>query len=384
MLQGRATPFIEEATERSRVSMRTRWERVRLAWRTMVQAAVAAAAAWWIARHVWGHPAPFFAPVAAILALGQTARQRRRRAVELVIGVSIGIAVADVALSQLGTGVVPLAIVVFLAMGVALFFGSSPLFINQAAVSAALVATILPPNGGITFARSVDALTGGVVALVVSAVLLPLDPLRLMREAARPVLDELAATLEDIAAVLLSRDREAADAALARARGIDELGARFTDAVGEGRETTRFAPVRRRSRTTVESYADAAAQVDLAVRNVRVLARGAIRAVTLDEHVPRDVAGALHDLARAVRALPPALEGDDAAFAEVRDAALGAATTATLVLERTGNLSVSVIVGQIRSTATDLLAGTGMSYDDAAGAVRAAAREAEAAAASSG
>ena len=33
------------------------------------------------------------------------------------------------------------------------------------------------------------------------------------------------------------------------------------------------------------------------------------------------------------------------------------------MLERTGNLSVSVIVGQIRSTAADLLAATGMSYD---------------------
>ena len=48
-----------------------------------------------------------------------------------------------------------------------------------------------------------------------------------------------------------------------------------------------------------------------------------------------------------------------------------------MVLERTGNLSVSVIVGQIRSTAADLLAATGMSYEGAAGAVREAVREAE-------
>ena len=54
-----------------------------------------------------------------------------------------------------------------------------------------------------------------------------------------------------------------------------------------------------------------------------------------------------------------------------------AAAEATLVLERTGNLSVSVIVGQIRSTAADLLAAAGMSYDQSAGAVREAVREAE-------
>jgi hypothetical protein len=54
-----------------------------------------------------------------------------------------------------------------------------------------------------------------------------------------------------------------------------------------------------------------------------------------------------------------------------------AAGQATLVLERTGNLSVSVIVGQVRSTAVDLLRGSGMSYDEAADAVRSAVREAE-------
>jgi hypothetical protein len=47
------------------------------------------------------------------------------------------------------------------------------------------------------------------------------------------------------------------------------------------------------------------------------------------------------------------------------------------VLQRTGNLSVSVIVGQVRSTAVDLLRGSGMTYDDAAAAVRAAVREVE-------
>ena len=46
------------------------------------------------------------------------------------------------------------------------------------------------------------------------------------------------------------------------------------------------------------------------------------------------------------------------------------------MLQRTGNMSVTVIVGQIRSTAVDLLRGSGMSYDEAAEAVRGAAAEA--------
>jgi redox-regulated HSP33 family molecular chaperone len=124
----------------------------------------------------------------------------------------------------------------------------------------------------------------------------------------------------------------------------------------------------------MEFYADAAGRIDLAVRNVRVLARGAIRAVQLDENVPPDVAEALGELAAAVRALAAAL-GTDLDFAAAREHAGRAAAIATLVLEATTNLSVSVIVGQIRSTATDLMTGTGLSYDEATVAVRDAIRE---------
>lgn len=367
-------PLIEEATERSRESVRTRWLRVRLAWRTMVQAAVAAALAWLFATEVWGHKAPFFAPVAAIIALGQSYNERGRRAVELVIGVSLGIAVADVLLVELGTGTIQLAIVVFLGMAVGLFFGSSPLFVNQAAISAALVATILPPSSGISFARSVDALTGGAIALAVAALLLPTDPRRLLRDAAQPVLHELAGTLRDVAAALRARELGAANAALDRAREIDDSP--FSAAVREGRETARYSPARRAARGTIEAYAEAAAQIDLAIRNVRVLARGAVRALSLSENVPPDVADALEDLASAVEALGSTLDGEGA-VAAVREPALRAAATATLVLERTGNLSVSVIVGQIRSTAVDLLSGSGMDPPAAVDAVRAAVRAAQ-------
>jgi uncharacterized membrane protein YgaE (UPF0421/DUF939 family) len=381
VLRERTTPMLEEAA--SRISMRDRLRRLHVRWRVMVQAAFASAVAWEIATQVWGHRAPFFAPVSAIIALGQSYVQRGRRAVELVIGVSLGIALADVFISQLGIGVAQLALVVFLAMGLALLFTPSQLFINQAAVSAALVATIQPPTHGVNFARSIDALTGGTVALLTAALVLPADPLRLIREAAQPVLEELAAVIEDVAAALRRRDRDLADAALERARGVDELEGRLAGAVSESRETIRYSPPRRRARSAVAVYAEAAAQIDLAVRNVRVLARGAIRALMLDDNVPEDVCRALEELAGAVRALAPALERGRG-LEEVRAQALRAAVIATQVLERTGNLSVSVLVGQVRSTAADLLTGTGMSYEEAAEAVREAARTGEEAEAPAG
>jgi uncharacterized membrane protein YgaE (UPF0421/DUF939 family) len=370
-------PLLEEAAELSRVSMRTRVERLRLAWRSVLQAGVAAGIAWVIATEVFGHEDPFFAPVAAIITLGLTVSERGRRAAEVAIGVAVGIAVGDLLVLAIGVGPGQLALVVMLATSLAIFLGRGQMLAAQAAVSAALVATIQPPTDGVTFARFLDALAGGSVALVVNGLLLPAHPVATVRRAARPLLEELAATLEQIADAIVARDRELAEQALLRAREIDELSARFVEAVDVSRETTRYAPSRRRLRGRVESYADAAEQIDLAVRNVRVLARGTIRAVRLDENVPPEIADAVRDLAAAVRGYGDGLD-DPKAVARVREHALRAAATATRVLESTGNLSVSVIVGQVRSTATDLLAGTGMDTDSAAEAVRRAVDEARA------
>ena len=180
----RAGPIIEEAAERSRVSMRTRLDRLRLAWRSILQAGVAAGLAWVVATDVFGHKQPFFAPVAAIITLGLTISQRGRRAVELAIGVAVGIAVGDLLVLGIGVGAAQLALVVMLAIAIAIFLGSGQMMANQAAVSAALVATIQPPTQGVTFARFLDALAGGTIALLVNALVLPADPVATIRTAA--------------------------------------------------------------------------------------------------------------------------------------------------------------------------------------------------------
>jgi uncharacterized membrane protein YgaE (UPF0421/DUF939 family) len=359
--------------------MRQRGERLKLAARPIVQIAVASTGAWLFAVEVFGHPRPIFAPISAVVVLGLSVGRRLERAVELALGVAVGLGIADLIVRLTGVGAWQIALIVLLSTSIAVLLGSGQLFASQAAISGILVAT-LPPGTSPSFGRFFDSLAGGIIAIAVSALVLPPKPLVELRRSVGPLLAELAATLEDVAAALDARDRTAAEAALVRARGIDELEARFEEAVTEGRETARFAPPRRGQRDQVATYAIAAAQVDLAVRNVRVLARGAMRALALDENVPPGVGESLHDLAAAVRALEAALE-DETQVQTVRDAALRAAARATRVLEGTGNLSVSVLVGQVRSTAVDLLRGTGMSYDEAARAVRRAAREAQEAAA---
>jgi uncharacterized membrane protein YgaE (UPF0421/DUF939 family) len=368
-LPERAAPYLGDAAERGRISVRTRLRRIRVAWRSVVQAGLAAAIAYLIATKLIGHPRPFFAPVAAIITLGLAFSERGRRAYELALGVALGIAVGDLLISITGVGAWQLALVVMLAICVGLLVGRSQLLVNQAAVSAALVATLQPPTGGITFARFVDALVGGATALVINGLVLPVNPQHLVQSAARPVLDELAATIEAVAGALLRRDQEAAGEALERARAIDELSGRFADAVSTGHEATRFAPQRRRYRLAMDEWGEMARSIDLAVRNVRVLARGTVRALRLEENVPEDVVSALRELAESVRAVGGALdEGGD--LGAVRAPALRAAARATKVLDTTANMSVSVIVGQIRSTAMDLLTGTGMDPDEAAEALQ--------------
>jgi uncharacterized membrane protein YgaE (UPF0421/DUF939 family) len=355
------------------ILLRSRLQDLRNAALPILQATLAAGAAWLVARHVLGHPQPYFAPIAAVISVGASHLARGRRTIELVVGVALGIAIGDLLIAGIGVGVLQLMLVVALAMSAAVLVGGGPLLVTQAAFSAVLVATVQPPTHGIYWGRFTDALVGGALGLLVTA-LVPVDPIALARRAAAPLLEELATTIEAVAVALAQQDHAAAVRALQRARQLDERSGALHAAVLAGDETTRLAPQRWSDRDELVSYADADLALDLAGRNVRVLARGTLRAIELAEHVPPELVLALGDLADAVRALEPALgQPEGAARTTAREAALQAAARATLALERTGNLAVSVLVGQVRATATDLLRGLGIAPREARDAVREAA-----------
>jgi uncharacterized membrane protein YgaE (UPF0421/DUF939 family) len=338
----------------------------------IVQTAIAAALAWLVATELVGHERPFFAPIAATIALGVAIGQRGRRTVEVIAGVSLGIAVGDLLLALVGGGPAQIGLFVALAMVAALLLGGGPVAVGQAAASAVLVAA-LPPEGAFDFSRALDALVGGVIALAVQSVL-PVDPLARARRAADPLLADLAGTLAEVAHALEARDLTAAEAALVRARTIDEEAAKFAEAVSTGREVARLSPPRRRASAPLDRLSDAATQLDLAVRNTRVLARGGVRAVRHGEHVPAELPAALRDLSAAVAALRRSVLGDADGARAAHDAAVLAAGRATLALERTGNLSVSALVAALRATAVDLLRSLGADREEAETEVRAAAR----------
>jgi uncharacterized membrane protein YgaE (UPF0421/DUF939 family) len=336
----------------------------------LAQAAVATPVAWVLAQQLFGHARPIFAPVAALIGVSTSLGQRRRSAIEMVIGVALGIGIADALVVLIGTGPAQIAAVVCGAMAVAIAAGGSTVLVGEAAASALLVITIQLPGTGLSGVRFLDSLLGGVVALAVTA-LLPRNPVQAVHRAAARLLSELAGTLEDVARALERRDADLAERAWTRAHDL-RVG-ELDGAVAAGREMLQLAPLRGRTREQFARYELAAVQIRSALTSVEALSRGVVRALNVKDNVPAPVPDALRDLAETVRTLDQYLD-DPEGRPVVREPALRAAAQATLVLEQTANLSVSVIVAQARSTAVDMIRGWGLDREEAEQLVRDAAR----------
>ena len=345
-----------------------RLEDLRTAAIPIAQTAVAAGASWWIATDVLHHVSPLFAPISAIIALGLNAGYRTHRAVEMVLGVSLGVLIGDALIDVIGTGALQMGLAVLLAMSAAVLLGGGALLASQAAISSVLVAALLPSSHGLPPPRLIDTLLGGAVGLAVLA-LAPGNPTRLARRTGEPLVTELADALDAVAASLERRDRDGAEAALVRLRALDALSSQFAEDVGRLRETVRIAPTNWYSRPAIERLATAVPQIDHAVRNARVLARAARRAIDLEPAVPAELTASVRLLANACRTIiARMLEGTPPAR-EV-ELLLDAAATATHALDAGASLSTGALAGQVRSIALDLLLAVGTPADEAARSVR--------------
>ena len=165
----------------------------------ILQTAAAAVGAWYLALALLGGNRPLFAPVAAVIALGATVGQRGQRAFELVGGVILGIAVADLIVAAIGTGPWQAGVMIVLAMGTAVALGGRELLVAEAAVSAILIATLPGAGSGFPPDRFLEALVGGGVALVASVLLFPPDPALLVGRALNRLFADLGRALGDVA-----------------------------------------------------------------------------------------------------------------------------------------------------------------------------------------
>jgi uncharacterized membrane protein YgaE (UPF0421/DUF939 family) len=293
------------------VSLRSRREagatkaRLRSAFWPSVHAALAATLAWFVAHRVLGHPQPFFAPIAAAISLSTSYMRRSRRIVQMVVGVLLGIVVAEGLVAVIGTGAIALGVIVLVTILVAVLlgagvFGEGMMFVNQAAVSAILVVTV---RGTIAGERAVDVLVGGAAALVVGVLLFPAAPLPRLREAERAVLRSLASALEQVAELCRSGGTVQADWTLAVGYDIHRHLATLADARATARANVRIAPRRWHLRSVVAAEDRRIARLDLLANSTISLVRAVTLAIDASESLPSALEEQIIRYAEAMRSL---------------------------------------------------------------------------------
>lgn len=237
----------------------------------VLQIVLAAILAYSVSRFVFGHPAPVLSLTVTISSLGIARDTRPRQVAETAAGMLTGIAASEVLLLLWGTGVWQLGVVLAVVFTLGRALSPAPGFAVAAGTQAMLVMILLAPDGGV-FTRSLDGLVGGLAALLCTAVV-PRTPLRTARADARRLVTELAATVDQLAGALLRGDSRASAAAVERVRGtqplIDGWGAALDSALG----VARISPFVRRHRAELERQRTMLAALDLATRNLRIVAR---------------------------------------------------------------------------------------------------------------
>ncbi|MBU2695873.1 hypothetical protein CCO04_12345 [Pimelobacter sp. 30-1] len=341
---------------RSRLSVSGRIERWRGKLWVVTQCSIAAGLAWFIASDLLGHHLPFFAPIAAVLCLGTSYGQRLRRVIEVTLGVAIGVFMADVLVSGIGSGAWQLGLIVFLSMSLALLLDAGIMFVSQAAVQSIVVTVLLPGANG-AFLRWTDAVIGGGVALV-AAMVVPAAPLRRPREQAATVARKIAQLLRAASDVMVDGEVTPALELLADARATDRLIRELQAAAEEGMSVVNSSPFRIRHREPLRRMVELVDPLDRALRSTRVLVRQTSITAYRRLPVPPSYAGLAADLATAADAVADELRANRIATAARDDVlAVGAATGQ---VERSGVLAVEAILSQLRAIVADLLMVTGM------------------------
>ncbi|MEP6980500.1 MAG: FUSC family protein [Nakamurella sp.] len=351
--------------------------RLRSNWVKLVESTVAATLAWLVATVVVGHTAPFFAPTAAIIVLGQARGVRIRKTVEILIAIAGGVLLADVVAQLLGSHTTWTILVLMVAtLTITTAIGANGVAVTQAAVSALYVAVVAPPTQTLVPVRFIDALVGGTIALVVSQLAVVRDPLAALVREMRGITEQICDVVDRAAAAIDQHDEAAATAALDRARQVDRAVDALRTEVAAAAEVLRLDVWRRERRAGVQTIETASRQIDYAVRGVRVLARAGLTLTRWPAPADPALGIALRRLTTAVgytgEALAEGVLGHTERAAEfarrAETSAFAAIADARPLLWGDQPLPVVMIVGQLRSITIDLLRGVGA--DDATVLVR--------------
>ncbi|MFP7762077.1 FUSC family protein [Marisediminicola sp. LYQ134] len=260
-----------ERSIRRRIELTQRARRLTASIPAVLQITVAATAAYAVARFLLGHELPIVAVTVTITALGFTRDARPRRVLETIVGILVGITLSEAIVVLTGSGIWQLALVLATTLLVARFFSPSASFAIAAAVQSMLVVVLPAPDGGV-FVRSVDGLVGGVLALLVTA-LIPRDPRRAAQRDSRRLFATIDESLQTVVTALERGDEPAADLALTRLRRTQELVDAWSESLESAIGIATISPFLRRHLPELSRHSRQLAGLDLATRHLRIITR---------------------------------------------------------------------------------------------------------------
>lgn len=330
----------------------------------IVQIVVAATTAFVFAHQVLGHASPLLTVTVTISSLGLARDARPRRLVETLSGMLIGILIAEVTRLIAGSGWWQLMLVLAVTLVVARFLSAQPAFAIAAAIQAGVV--LLVP-GTLPFERLTDGVVGAVAALLVTA-LIPRSARRTEGDDARRLFHAVDSAGAALVQALRRGDRMRAERGLEKARALQPLVDDWRGSLESGAAIARISPFLRRQRGELERHERIRHAMDLATRNMRVIARRVI--YLTDDRMPRPVAAdVLADLLRGADLLARCV--DDISLQPVARATLEAVAGHLDPAELLpgGSPSEHHLIFALRPLAVDLLTATGLSGDQARAAV---------------
>jgi hypothetical protein len=316
-----------------------------------------------IAKYLFDHEQPFFAPIAALVALNTSLGERGLNAVRLLQGVFLGIIVGEATLAILAGGAGSMALGIFVATALARALGGTRIVVAQAAVSAILTVAVANAEAGVE--RLGDALIGTGVALVFSQLLFSPEPIGLLRRAEAAALEHLSAGLA-LTARALERDQdELAEQAIASLREFPIDVAELRRVRRASSRVARRTLVWRGHSALVVRESENADHLDLLGGSCLLLARFA---PSLTPAERRELAPSVRGLSDALDELAHELD-DRETRQRAANRALEVANAVSGADAPAGSLLALAVTG-VRLVATDLMAFAGVNLDDAVEAVR--------------
>lgn len=360
------TPFLPTGTVttqkggRAGVWFRSGMLRVQDSWLAVVQIVIAATGAFSFAHYVLGHPAPLLAATVTISSLGLVRDARPRRVLETVVGMILGILIAELIVLVAGTGWWQLGVALAVSLAAARFLSGQPGFAIAAAIQSAIV-MVIPAN--VPFLRLVDGVIGGVAALLVTA-LVPRSPLRAVTREGVEALAAFDSAVTTLVQALRRGDRTRADRGLARARALQRTFDAWRGAIDSGAAIARISPFLRRQRFEFQRQERIRAQLDLASRNLRVIGRRVV--YVCDDGLARPVgADLLAELGAGARLISESIS-DISYEPAAREAVRAVASRLDPAAVAAGRSSVDQnLIGALRPLAVDLMTAAGMPAADA-------------------